>query len=162
MRRAITILGALFALAGSSSLAQAQHPGFPNFGVTLSYYNYLPVFCQPEIPGAYRWGYGQYAASKAGAGYSCNPQGQCPPGYLWCGHGSNFCPGHQPYFPQTIFGQNYSRKGVVPTSPGGGAPAPVNERAQGVGNFGAAYYGGQHGTSQVANPSAGPFYMSAR
>ena len=28
--------------------------------------------------------------------------------------------------------------------------------------FGGPYYGGQHGTSQIANPSAPPFYFSTR
>ena len=181
MKRLSILLGGLAALLASANAAQAQHPGFPNFGVTLSFPNYLPVFNQPEIPGYYRWGYGQYAANKT-AGYNCNGQANCngqpncPPGYLWCGHGSNYCPGHQPYFPQTIFGQTYGPKGPVANNPGQGSAgqgfagagnagpglgAPMG-RAQGVGNFCAAYYGGQHGTSQIANPSAGPFYMSMR
>jgi len=161
MKKLATLLGGLAVLFFSGNPAKAQHPGFPNIGVTLSYPNFLPVFCQPEIPGSHRWGYGQYAAGKSGS--NCNGQPNCPPGYLWCGHGSNYCPGHQPYFPQTIFGQTYGPKGPVSGNPGGnaGQGAPMG-RAQGVGNFGAAYYGGQHGTTQVANPSAAPFYLSSR
>ncbi|MFM8932386.1 MAG: hypothetical protein ACKOS8_10980 [Gemmataceae bacterium] len=161
MKKVATLLGGMAVLFFSGTPAKAQHPGFPNFGVTLSYTNFLPVFCQPEIPGYYRWGYGQHAAGKSG--YNANGQPNCPPGYLWCGHGSNYCPGHQPYFPQTIYGQTYGLKGPIAGNPGGNgaATAPMG-RAQGVGNFGAAYYGGQHGTSQVANPSAAPFYLSSR
>ena len=108
MKKLATLLGGLAVLFFSGNPAKAQHPGFPNIGVTLSYPNFLPVFCQPEIPGSHRWGYGQYAAGKSGS--NCNGQPNCPPGYLWCGHGSNYCPGHQPYFPKTIFGQPTGRR----------------------------------------------------
>jgi|GEM_PF-1077938 hypothetical protein len=162
MKKQGIFLAGLGVLLFSGNSARAQHPGFPNFGVTLSFPNYLPVFCQPEIPGSHRWGYGQCAAQKAGAGYGNNSQGNCPPGYLWCGHGSNYCPGHQPNFPQTIYGQNYGPKGATGAAAGSMCSQSQMGRHQGVGNFGGPYYGGQHGNTQVANTSAAPFYMSSR
>ena len=149
MRRFFGFALGVSALLLFGNTATAQKQGFPGLGITLSYPNYLPVFNQPEIPGTHRWGYGQYAAGKA--------TGECS-----SGHGSSYCAGHQPYFPQTIYGQNYGPKGPVAnnTSPNSGMP-PMG-RAQGVGNFGGPYYGGQHGTSQIANPSATPFYFSTR